>query len=87
MDINSLESLLITPLCIVEDRYAGAYSGARYLAFNMSPFGVGELDIDAGDMSCMDFWEYKAKNYIIGKGKTPLEALMDLQSLIHTRQN
>mgnify|MGYP004643046249 FL=1 len=74
-----LEELLVAPLCIVQDRYGGCYSGAEYLAFNMDPFCVAQLDVDAGDMSCLDFWEYEAENYIIGKGNTPLEALYDLQ--------
>lgn len=73
------DELLVTPLCIVEDRYGGCYSGARYLALNMSPFSVGELDIDAGDLSCEEFWEQEAEDYIIGKGITPLEALIDLK--------
>ncbi len=74
-----LEELLVAPLCIVQDRYGGCYSGAEYLAFNMDPFCVAQLDVDAGDMSCLNFWEYEAENYIIGKGNTPLEALYDLQ--------
>lgn len=76
------DTLLITPLCIIEDRYNGIYSGAKYLAFNMTPFSVGELDVDAGDMSCQDFWEHDAKDYIIGKGDSPLEALINLNELI-----
>lgn len=76
---EELEKLLVTPLCIVEDRYGGCYSGAEYLAFNMLPFFVGQLDIDAGDMSCQEFWKHEAENYIIRKGETPLEALRDLQ--------
>lgn len=74
-----LEELLVVPLCIVQDRYGGCYSGAEYLAFNMLPFFVGQLAIDAGDMSCQEFWEHEAEDYIIGKGNTPLEALCDLQ--------
>lgn len=73
-----LEMLLIAPLCIIQDRYGGSYSGVKYLAFNMEPDLVAQLDVDAGDMSCRDFWEYEAENYDIGKGNTPLEALRDL---------
>ena len=79
LESKILEELLVAPLCIVQDRYGGCYSGAEYLAFNMEPYLVTELDVDAGDMSCRDFWEYEAKEYIIGKGNTPLEALCDLQ--------
>lgn len=78
-ECRALKDRLVAPLCIVQDRYGGCYSGAEYLAFNMEPYLVTELDVDAGDMSCRDFWEYEAKEYIIGKGNTPLEALCDLQ--------
>ena len=67
------------PLCIVEDRYSGVYSDAYYLAFNMTPSDASELDIDAGDLACEAFWENEAEDYIIGKGKTPTEALMNLR--------
>lgn len=66
------------PLCIEEDRYGGCYSGAKYLAFNMYPYDVWNLDHDAGDSDCLYFWENEADEYIIGKGNTPEEALIDL---------
>ena len=75
------------PLCIVEDRYGGAYSGAKYLAFHMLPFSVAELDVDAGDIPCQYFWENEAEDYIIGKGKTPEEALNDLMQLLSNENN
>lgn len=31
------------PLCVVEDRYGGVYSGAYFLAFNMFPFELDRL--------------------------------------------
>lgn len=67
------------PLCVVEDRYGGAYSNAAYLAFNMTPYDVSELDFDSGDMLCMEFWENEAKDYVIGKGDTPIAAVIDLK--------
>ena len=67
------------PLCIVEDRYSGAYSDANYLAFNMIPSAVSELAINAGDLDCEAFWKNEADDYIIGKGRTPTEALMNLR--------
>lgn len=75
------------PLCIVEDRYGGVYSGAYFLAFNMSPFGVDELPIDAGDSDCLYFWENEADEYIIGKGKTPEEAVWNLITLLKENAN
>ncbi len=75
------------PLCVVEDRYGGAYSDARFLALNMSPYSVQELPIDAGDMECMNFWngkdkDYDVNDYIIGKGETPEEAVWNLILLL-----
>lgn len=70
---------LPVPLCIVEDRYGGAYSDANYLAFNMIPAAVSELAMNAGDFDCEAFWKNEAEDYIIGKGKTPTEALMNLR--------
>lgn len=80
------EALLITPLCIVEDRYGETYSGAAYLAFNMDPYSVSQLDVDAGDMSCRDFWEYDSEDYVIGKGNTPLKALIDLKMKLESQK-
>ena len=85
---NPFENIkLPCPLCVVEDRYCGAYSGACFLAFNMEPFNVGELPIDAGDIDCQNFWEgndtdYDVNDYIIGKGKTPEEAVWNLILLL-----
>ena len=79
------------PLCIVEDRYSGIYSGAEFLAFNQEPFHVAELPIDAGDGECEKFWSgthktYNAKDYIIGKGKTPEEAVVNLIILLQKKR-
>ena len=71
------------PLCIIEDRYSGAYSKAQFLAFNLDPYVVWELPVSAGDIDCQRFWEgedpdYDVNDYVIGKGETPDEALCDL---------
>ena len=75
------------PLCIIEDRYGGAYSGAEFLAFNMEPYRIADLPVDAGDTDCERFWDNKDKDYPldelkIGKGATPQEALADLLRLL-----
>ncbi len=80
---RSFKDNIMTPLCIIEDRYSGAYSGGRYLAFHLTPYGVFNLPIDAGDCECNAFWEgrhpdYNVNDYIIGKGNTPEEAYEDL---------
>ena len=82
-----ISSKLPCPLCIIEDRYGGAYSGARFLAFNLAPYTVFELPVDAGDIDCQNFWEgnssnYDVNDYIIGKGNTPEEALKNLIILL-----
>lgn len=83
-----LEDLLkIEPLIIEKDRYNGIYSGAKYLAFNMSAFSVWELNFNSSDMDCQYFWEYDAKNYIIGKGDTPVAAVIDLKQKIDNTKN
>jgi len=92
-DLNQKSSELINlkipcPLCIIEDRYGGAYSGACFLAFNLSPSYIFfELPVDAGDVECQNFWEgndpdHDVNDYIIGKGNTPEEALKNLIILL-----
>lgn len=79
------------PLCIVEDRYGGAYSGANFLAFNKTLYFVQKLPIDAGDIDCENFWngkdeDYDVNDYTIGKGATPDEALWDLIQLLQNKK-
>lgn len=75
------------PLCVVEDRYGGVYSGAYFLAFNMFPFELDRLPIDAGDGDCLYFGENEANEYIIGKGETPEEAVWNLITLLKENTN
>lgn len=74
------------PVTIVMDRYNGAYSGAKWLAFERDPGGIPDA-IGGGDTSEMDFWDptYAGKERIdtdetklIGRGDTPDLALADL---------
>lgn len=59
-------------LTVVEDRYNGCYSGARYTAW----IGEPPWDIDDGDAPCMNFWcEFRG---VCGKGDTSLAAIADL---------
>ena len=80
--IESLNTKIPCPLCIIEDRYSGVYSGAGFLAFNLSPFEVGILPVDDDDNSCLYFWEHEAADYVIGKGETPEEAMQNLIMLL-----
>ncbi len=79
------------PLCIVKDRYGGAYSGASFLAFNKDASNVADLPINAGDLDCEIFWdnrdkEYPLEDYVIGKGNTPDEALWDLVKQLEDKE-
>jgi len=66
------------PLTIVNDRYSGAYSGAEYLAFNLSYDEIPDY-IGGCDMDEMQFWDFgEHEKYIIGKGNTVQEAYSDL---------
>lgn len=81
--IDLTNTTLPCPLCIIEDRYSGAYSEASYLAFNMEPYQVWDHPVNAGDINCQQFWNneddfYPLEDSIIGKGSTPEEALKDL---------
>lgn len=69
----------IYPLTIVRDRYTGAYSGGEFIAWPMEYFQIPE-DPQADDTACMLFWIWAEGNSIpYGRGKTPEEALRDLQ--------
>lgn len=65
----------IYPLTIIRDRYNGAYSGGKYLAFNLNLNEI-PLEIEGNDSDCMNFF-YDNK-LIIGKGHTIEEAVNDL---------
>lgn len=77
----------IWPVTIVADRYNGVYSGALFLAIDCYPEHFPEA-IGAGDSEEENFWLDRDKNAkpLIGKGRTPNEALADLQLLIHESQ-
>ena len=65
----------IYPLTITADRYNGAYSGGKYVAWNLLAEDVPE-GAEADDVDCYDFW---LNNEIVcGKGRTVSQALLDL---------
>lgn len=66
------------PLTIVLDRYHGVYSGGRFTAWKVYHDNIPG-DIDADDVTCAEFWEYRAWEYgPVGKGDTPTQAIQDL---------
>lgn len=70
-----LESLWETT--IILDRYGGTYSGAAWTAWPYPEYQIPEY-AQAGDVECRDFWE-DHKDFPIGRGNTPNEALADLR--------
>lgn len=68
------------PATIVQDRYTGAYSGGRWLAFNMDADEIPSA-ISDDDNTCAAFWadvKYGGSGPVVGIGETPNEALVDL---------
>ena len=65
------------PLTITRDRYTGAYSGAKWTAWNCEPNEIPEgpfLD----DVGCAWFWE--ENKLPVGLGRTPSIAILDLMN-------
>ena len=71
----------IYPLTIILDRYDGAYSGGKWLAFNMDYDEIPK-EINSSDIECVKFW-HKNKDLIVGRGKGLEEALDDLRGKIN----
>lgn len=67
----------VYPLTIITDRYNGSYSHAKYLAFNLDFYDMPD-EVGGGDSDEFDFWNNLHTDYIIGKGKSPDEAYLDL---------
>jgi len=75
IDENDLD---IYPCTIINDRYGGIYSDAQWLAFYCDHDQVPEA-VNGGDVEEMEFWwSDEPKKWLIGKGKTPHDALKDL---------
>lgn len=65
----------IYPLTIIKDRYDGAYSKCKYLAFNKEYYEVSK-DVSDDDSKCIEFWS--SYSDIVGKGNSPKEAVENL---------
>lgn len=65
----------VWPLTIVSDRYGGAYSGGKWIAWPCDGDDVPVAPTE-DDVTCHNFW-YDFEGYV-GKGKTPNEALESL---------
>ena len=65
----------IYPLTITADRYNGAYSEGKFIAWNLLTEDVPD-GAEGDDVDCHSFW---LNNEIVcGKGRTVSEALADL---------
>ena len=88
MEHNELKSFVedeIYPLTIISDRYTGTYSGGEYLAFNLD-FDEIPQGVLGDDVTAMEFWDYYSKDYIVGKGRTVSQALLDLYIKLKNRR-
>jgi hypothetical protein len=73
------------PVTIVSDRYRGAYSGAKFLAFNTYYCNVPDA-IGSGDSDEMIFWEGEEhKKWDIGMGETPEAAYFSLMRIVRMK--
>ena len=63
------------PLTICPARYDGVYSGAKFHAWNKHSHKVPR-EAYADDVTCQEFWFDNED--VVGKGKTPNEAVEDL---------
>ena len=77
----------IYPCTIISDRYTGAYSRGKWLAFPLDEEYL-PYDISGGDGDCNNFWENYRKqkengslelHKIIGLGETPNKAYDNLR--------
>jgi hypothetical protein len=77
--VIDLDRRPIYPLTIVQDRYNGIYSGAKFTAWNMYPY---ELPIGAtgDDVTCREFWDNT--EIPVGLGNTPNDALFSLATIL-----
>lgn len=67
----------VYPLIIVEDKYNGAYSGGKWLAFSCYPQEISN-DIFGEDVECASFWSTHTMASYIGRGANINEAVLNL---------
>lgn len=67
------------PITIVLDRYSGVYSKGLWTAWNCYPQDVPSAP-SMDDVTCNKFWDFDPKATEAGVGKSPIEALLNLQS-------
>ena len=76
MDNGKIKNVWLYPVTIISDRYGGVYSGGAWTAWPVETWEVPD-DARGDDGDCSWFWQHHSDSKI-GKGKTPDEALADL---------
>lgn len=67
----------IYPLTVTSDRYGGAYSGGKYIAWNLRVYDV-PIDPFLDDVTCASFW-YSCCENNCAVGETIEEAVENLR--------
>ena len=77
------KQFFLEPIVVISDRYSGAYSGGKWVAFGRADLQfVHEVALDNvwnGDYECAEFFTDEMKS-LIGQGNTPDEAVVDLRT-------
>ena len=73
---------IIYPVTITTDRYNGAYSGGRWLAWNLYETELPESPYDQ-DIPCREFWSTFVG--VVGIGNTPNDAYEDLKNKLQEK--
>lgn len=83
IELTIIDDDIIYPLTIVTDRYCGAYTGGKYLAFPLDNYCKFVTDNYEEDGSILiDKESPSLPQRIYGVGETPNEALDDLKKLV-----
>jgi len=79
---ESSELLDLFPICIIEDRYNGTYSGGAWIAFrNAEDLDINQLldeGPSGGHKQVTEFWEKNQGNKNLAVGPTPNQAVKNL---------
>lgn len=74
------------PITIILDKYGGKYSGGVWTAWNNPPRKIPSKAFDDDEKKCSTYWKNNKiyKYHIVGVGKTPSEAYIDLLTKLKT---
>lgn len=88
MTCEYIKDINIYPLTMIMDRYNGAYSNAKYTAWNLDSDDIPDGP-NSEDIECLHFWEEikRERTICVGRGETPNDALLDLNKQIKLVKN